>query len=153
TLDTLRQTTVFAQAEPLAVAQRPIAGFVAGHEITLPVWDSGLVKGQALLFSSPLAREIAHIADVSPSGDAATKVTLDHDLAFGYEREALRINANVARATHGETVADVLGSGDATQARQRFTLRQAPLTYTSSPTATGTASTLQVRVNDLLWHE
>src|SRR5262249_40206610 len=53
----------------------------------------------------------------------------------------------------GETVADVLGSGDATQARPRFTLRQAPLTHTSAPTATGTASTLQVRVNDLLWHE
>ena len=32
-------------------------------------------------------------------------------------------------------------------------LRQPPLTYVSAPTAGGAASTLELRVNDLLWHE
>jgi predicted phage baseplate assembly protein len=59
----------------------------------------------------------------------------------------------VALATHGDTVAEVLGSGNGSQPYQRFTLRQTPLTYVSAQTAGGTASTLQVRVNDVLWHE
>jgi len=59
----------------------------------------------------------------------------------------------VARATHGETVQEILGSGDASQPYQRFTLRQAPLTYVSASTPGGAASTLQVRVNDVLWQE
>jgi predicted phage baseplate assembly protein len=63
------------------------------------------------------------------------------------------INANVAPATHGETVREVLGGGDGTQAFQEFRLRQPPLTYVSASTPSGTASTLQVRVNDLLWKE
>jgi predicted phage baseplate assembly protein len=47
----------------------------------------------------------------------------------------------------------VLGGGDANQAFQRFTLRQPPLTYVSAATSTGAATTLEVRVNDVLWHE
>ena len=39
------------------------------------------------------------------------------------------------------------------QAFQRFTLRQPPLTYVSAATPSGGESTLEVRVNDLLWHE
>jgi predicted phage baseplate assembly protein len=36
---------------------------------------------------------------------------------------------------------------------QTFTLRQSPLTYVSAPTVSGVETTLQVRVNDILWHE
>src|SRR5262249_38778624 len=60
---------------------------------------------------------------------------------------------NVARATHGETVSEILGSGDASQQYQQFTLKQPPLTYTSAATASGAASTLELRVNNLRWHE
>jgi hypothetical protein len=49
-------------------------------------------------------------------------------LRHSYVRPSLTINANLARATHGETVQEVLGSGDASQPYQRFTVRQAPLT-------------------------
>ena len=59
----------------------------------------------------------------------------------------------MAPATHGETVSEVLGSGNGSQPYQRFTLRQAPLTYVSAETPSGTETTLQVRVNDVLWHE
>ena len=48
---------------------------------------------------------------------------------------------------------ETLGSGDASARDQRFALKQLPLTYVSAPTASGRASTLEVRVNDLLWAE
>jgi predicted phage baseplate assembly protein len=57
-------------------------------------------------------------------------------------------------ATQGETIAErpeVLGSGDGTQPNQRFFLKKPPLTYTSAATVTGIASSLEVRVNGLLW--
>ncbi len=71
-----------------------------------------------------------------------------------YDRATVTISGNVALATHGETVKDeVLGSGNAGQAYQRFTLRQSPLTYTSADGPSGGESTLEVRVNDLRWAE
>jgi predicted phage baseplate assembly protein len=63
------------------------------------------------------------------------------------------VNANVVLATHGETVSEVLGDADASQAFQKFALRQPPLTHVRAAAAGGTVSTLQVRVNDLLWHQ
>ena len=38
----------------------------------------------------------------------------------------MTLNANVAPATHGETVVEVLGSGDGAAANQRFTLKRPP---------------------------
>ncbi len=70
-----------------------------------------------------------------------------------YERATVRINANVASATHGETVHEILGSGDARVRNADFTLKQAPLTYVSANTPSGRQSTLEVRVNDLRWSE
>ena len=62
-------------------------------------------------------------------------------------------DGNVAKATHGQTVGEVLGDGDATQAFDTFALHQKPLTYVSAPTPDGAESTLVVRVNELEWHE
>ena len=104
----------------------------------------------------PLVSEIAFIAT------ANDPIVLDRDhthlklaapLVQVYNRAALRINANVAPATHGETVEAILGDGDGAQANQRFVLGQAPLTFVSANTASGRASTLQLRVNDVLWSE
>jgi hypothetical protein len=90
---------------------------------------------------------------VSAAG-SRTAIRLRDALANCYDRTTVRINANVAPATHGETVPEeVLGAGDASQAYQRFTLKQPPLTYVSASTASGAASTLEVRVNELLWQE
>jgi predicted phage baseplate assembly protein len=63
------------------------------------------------------------------------------------------INANVAPANHGETVSEVLGAGDGSRTYQTFALKQTPLTYVSASNPTGALSTLEVRVNDILWHE
>lgn len=74
-------------------------------------------------------------------------------LANCYKRDTVTIYGNVAKATHGETKNEVLGSGAGSQSIQQFALKQKPLTYLAAPTPAGSASTLQVRVNDLLWHE
>ena len=81
-----------------------------------------------------------------------TTLQLASSLANVYDRATVRINANVAAATHGESVKEPLGSGDAIP-YQRFTLKQPPLTYVSADTPDGSASTLKVYVNDILWQE
>ena len=59
----------------------------------------------------------------------------------------------MAAATHGETVQEVLGSGDGSKPFQKFTLKQPPLTYVGADTTSGTLSTLRVFVNDIEWRE
>lgn len=100
-----------------------------------------------------VARELATLARTVNSDPEHTKLILSETLQNFYERATVIIAANVAQATHGESVGEVLGGGDAARANQSFKLRQAPLTYVAAETASGAASTLEVRVNDLLWQE
>ena len=157
----LRQTTVHAQSERLGLAETPVTEPVAGHVIELDQFYEGLTVGQNIVVTGERddlagvkASEVATLAEVThDTAQGLTTLTLAGDLANQYRRETVTINANVARATNGETVQEVLGSGDASQSYQWFTLRQPPLTHTSAATPSGTASSLQVRVNDLLWHQ
>lgn len=88
-----------------------------------------------------------------PGDKKHTFLKLAKPLAYTYKRATVTIYGNVVRATHGETRSETLGSGDATKELQSFTLRQSPLTYVAAPTTSGVVSSLQVRVNDILWHE
>ena len=98
--------------------------------------------------------EVAVIERVIEVERARHRLLFTADLENLFDYETLSINANVARATHGETVAhEVLGSGDGAASNQRFSLRKKPLTYVSAPTASGGESTLDVYVNDVLWNE
>lgn len=102
---------------------------------------------------------ISEIAVIAATDDAIsrerdhTALRLQASLIHVYERASLRINANVAPATHGESVETILGSGDAGTADQRLVLDQAPLTFVGADTPSGRASTLEVRVNDMQWQE
>lgn len=157
----IRRAQVLAQAEALELAQRPLSAPVQGSLVTLAGVYPELRPGQALAFSGVDAQgaAVAEIALIDEAGDAishaagATTVRLDAPLKQIYVRASLRINANVARATHGESVSEIAGSGRAAQSDQRFTLRQFPLTYVSSSRPQGCESTLEVRVNDLRWNE
>jgi hypothetical protein len=80
-------------------------------------------------------------------------LTLSAPLQHCYDRETAFVNANVAKATHGETVSEVLGSGDARVPNLRLSLRQSPLTCVSAATPSGRQSTLELRANDMLWSE
>lgn len=149
-----RDTMVFAQSEFLDTAEQPITAPITGATIQLAQAPADLVKGQWLVASgkdSATGEAIAEIVQVSAM-DGAT-LTVTPPLLKSYARDSFSINANVAHATHGETVTEILGSGDASQTYQKFTLRQPPLTYVSAATSSGAASTLELRVNDLLWQE
>jgi predicted phage baseplate assembly protein len=152
---------------------------VCQNELELAVLLDGLEPGRWLIVSgertdvkvpatpiSPAqtvrgipASELVMVADVKQgSPDRAgkrthTTLTLASPLAYCYRRDTVKVWGNVAPATHGETKSEVLGSGDASRPLQRFTLKQAPLTYVSAPTASGIESTLTVWVNEVRWHE
>ena len=153
-----REAMVFAQSEPLELAEEPIRTAITGRSVALATKVNGLAKGRVVVAlgkdsaTGDSLSEMATIAEITTSGNTTTLV-LDPSLANSYARDSFSLNANVAFATHGETVQDVLGSGDAGRAYQRFTLRQPPLTYVGASTPSGTESTLHLRVNDLLWHE
>ncbi|MCP3911609.1 MAG: hypothetical protein GY713_11700 [Actinomycetia bacterium] len=88
---------------------------------------------------------------------ANDEVELDHDTWDPPLRHPLRVDANVATATRGESVVgEALGSGDAAAINQRFELANAPLTHLG-PDATGggvpATSTLVVRVDGVEWTE
>ncbi|HEX4666408.1 MAG TPA: putative baseplate assembly protein [Chthoniobacterales bacterium] len=162
TLLPLRSTTAHIQSEQLTLADVPVINLVIGNSVTLNSKVDGLTEGRLLLFSgvsaitgSPLS-ELVEITKVEISA-GLTKVTfapLVPSFPKVYRRDNLLIYGNVAPATHGETVSEVLGSGDGAQPNQTFKLRQAPaLTYIRSTAPGGAESTLQIRVNDLLWHE
>lgn len=82
-----------------------------------------------------------------------TYLRLANKLAYSYKRDSLVVYGNVVNATHGETRKETLGSGDASKSLQEFQLKQSPLTFVSASNPDGVETTLQVRVNDVLWHE
>lgn len=99
-----------------------------------------------------IVSERVTIASVS-TVDGFTQIELSQPLQRIYRRETFKINANVAYATHGETKTEVLGSGDGSKKFQKFFLKHHPLTYIAATSASGTETTLEVRVNDILWQE
>jgi hypothetical protein len=127
------------------------------------------VTGDELVMLSNVVQDIA-LADGTPSSqfDSSAGVTAPpalpgetlhtfvqfaSSLQYCYSRDKVVIYGNVAKATHGETRNEVLGSGDGAQVLQSFTLKQSPLTYVAAPNPAGADSTLHAYVNDVEWHE
>jgi hypothetical protein len=107
-----------------------------------------------LTTAQPEDATVSETAVLQNCAGEPTILTLESPLAHLFDRATVTIAANVAEATHGETVSEVLGNGDASQPNQKFKLRQTPaLTYARSTAPGGAESSLQIRVNDLLWHE
>jgi hypothetical protein len=126
-------------------------GIVPGHKIVV----SGELSNSPGVFRSELAtvNNVQHMLRLVPGDTAHTRVFLARALTNTYKRDTVTLYANVVNATHGETVRQVIGSGDASVPFQKFALAKFPLTYLAAPTASGVASTLEVRVNNLRWHE
>lgn len=153
----IRETSVFAQSDPLGLADIPIDLAVSGSSIVLERKMQGLKKDQMVALSGELPdgtkkNEILKILEVASEG-SLTKLVFTSEIKGPYKRETVALNANVAPAAHGETVQEILGSGNAGLSYQSFFLRQPPLTYVPASTPSGNASTLEIRVNDVLWHE
>lgn len=180
-LSILRNAVVYAQSEPLELAEEPILDEVEGREIRLDGLYNGLETGRWLIVSGERsdipgtsgvrANELVMLAGVKQVvqqynlGPKDNPKPIDIDtphttiqiaqegLAYKYKPDTVVIYGNVVKATHGETRQEVLGSGNGSQVRQSFLLKQSPLTYLAAATPQGIQSTLEVRVNEVLWHE
>jgi len=162
----IRGTTIHAQSETLPLATQPVAADVEGSEIVLDGVFGGLPTGRLLIVAGERAdaltpgeqrAELVVLADSvhvpDSDGQVRTRLRLVDPLQFKYRVGGFAVFGNVVHATHGETRRETLGDGDASQPALEFALRQGPLTYVSAASADGTASTLQVTVNDVRWHE
>ncbi|MCU1230754.1 MAG: putative baseplate assembly protein [Acidobacteria bacterium] len=151
-----RGTVVFAANEELPLGEAPRSDSLA-QKIELDRAITPPAIGRAVLISDATGSvvEPATIASVDTTSDPLhTTIGLAAPLVNAFNVATARIFANVTSATHGETFRETLGSGDASTPFQRFALSHAPLTYVHSPSdATGAASTLQLFVNDIVWHE
>jgi len=102
--------------------------------------------------SDTVVSEVVTIKSVNLGTDTTT-IVLEQPLAYRYDLATVVVYGNVAQATHGETKREVLGSGDASQPFQKFLLKNKPLTYVTAASSAGAETTLEVRVNDILWEE
>jgi len=155
----LRTTRVLMQTAQLPVADAVLDKPVSGGSLTLDGAYLSLAVGQLVAVTGvradkagETASEVAGIAGLSLV-DGYTVLTFNPQLTGTYVRSTVTVNANVAPGTHGQTVTQILGSGDASQTFQSFPLSQTPLTYVSAATPSGAASTLVVRVNGAAWKE
>lgn len=110
--------------------------------------DSSVVEIPSSLNEPVIVSELIEIAEQNPD-----KLILKESLKHVYHISTVTINANIAQATHGETNTEILGSGNAAIPFQKFSLKQNPLTYISSSSSSGIATTLEVRVDDIKWEE
>jgi hypothetical protein len=158
-LSVFRNITLYVQSARLQLAELPIEDVVSGDNITLNGYYPGLKAGQQVIVTGnrhnlkgATTSEMMTIREVLVEAGYSVLV-FTASLAYSYTRNTVSVNANVTQATHGETVEEVLGSGDASRAFQQFTLRQPPLTYIRAASTSGVQTTLEIRVNDLLWKE
>lgn len=160
----IRRSLALALPEPLALADLPItqdigaaSGGTGANQIELATPELALMPGKTLAITGEradlrgvMAAEIRTIAE-NIIVQEHSRLTLTQPLLHRYIRDTVRICANVAQASHGETVAEPLGDGDATRTFQRFRLKSGPLTHVSARNLRGMAPALEIRVNRVRW--
>lgn len=153
----LRETSVFANSEQLALAETPVTDDVSGAFLSVHKQVSSLEPGHTLLLTGETT-EGTQTGEVltllrSEVDDEVSKLFFTNAMQNDYKRETVKLHANVALATQGETVHQVLGNGDARHSHQEFSLQHKPLTFVRADNERGSESALEVRVNDIAWHE
>lgn len=155
----IRTTSIHAQSEQLSLAQVAIEDMVESDTLTLDgaylylrAEQNIILTGERTDLEGITESEVVTLKEVFLE-DGFTVLVFKNELKHTYLRDTVTINANVAQATHGETVNELLGSGDASQANQKFVLKQVPLTYVGADTPSGVKSTLEIRVDGILWND
>jgi predicted phage baseplate assembly protein len=153
-----RKVTVFAVSEPLTVVEAPDDSAVATATIVVEGDATQLKSGRTLALtgfaeSGTPKSEIVTLDSVAPAPGGRTTLTLVAAPKSAYARRGAVVLANIARATNGETVTQILGSGDARVPFQTFGLQQSPLTFVQADNPRGTASTLEVQIDGVRWTE
>lgn len=158
----VRGTSVFAQSERLGFAEHPVNEAISGTNIPVNESADGLEPGGRLLVRGVRQRDgvavvypVTLVAAHAVAGAAHPRCTLEVDppLPAALRRDSVAVHANVALASHGETVTQILGAGNAAVPFQRFELKQLPLTFRAAANELGAASELTVRVDDIAWKE
>ena len=156
-----RTAHFYAQSQRLEVTGIPVFENISNdtNHLDLDGLFLDLESGRAISLSGDrtdaeglMDSETLIVQDVMHIG-GYTRLQLKYSPENDYERTSVRINANVAAATHGEYFEEVLGSGNATEASQVFYLGKKPLTFVSAANALGRQSSLEIRVDSILWHE
>lgn len=161
---TIRGTTAWVAGEWLDLPLAPLTEPLRGGTTVIPLdgFQPGLQPGQLLALTGKLAdgvdapvakqAEIAAVAHLmSPGG--LTTITLASPLRHDFDRRELRLNANVAVATHGESRFEILGSGGSAAPFPTFAAKQGPLTFVSADVPGGGKPELTLRVNGIAWKE
>ena len=157
--DEVRETSVFAKSDLLPLAERPVATPVAGDRIPVATETDGLLPGRRLIVRDTRDSDGTEVAvqatlvAVHPVAPGRAELEIDPALAEPLRRDSVVVHANVAPASHGESVSEVLGSGDGSAAFQRFRLKHQPLTHRAAENEIGAAPELTVRVADVAWDE
>lgn len=174
----VRNLSVLVSSSELELAEEPLTAEVCGGDdwIETDALYTGLETGRWVVVSgertdvagtpglagSELAmigavkQDVARVAGsdlFAPGESLHSFIRLAAPLAYCYRRGTVALNANVAKATHGDGRTEVLGAGDATIPLQSFMLRQPPLTYVPANTPEGVSSTLHVYVDGVEWRQ
>jgi predicted phage baseplate assembly protein len=166
----IRDATVYLRGEPLRLATEEISDDVGGDQIELAQAHGGLEPGRWVVVTGErtdipgtagvqgtelsMIKAVRQEVDQTLPGDTVhSTLTLAAPLGYTYRRSTVHVSANVVAATQGATADEALGSGDASQAGQSFTLFQAPLTWVPAANPLGAASTLEISVNGAPWRE
>jgi predicted phage baseplate assembly protein len=152
----VRETAVFLQSEALPLAPYPVDTPVSGDRIPVDASADGLLPGRRLLVrgtgvdGSAVALQatlvLAHAVSLQ-----RCELEITPPLPQALRRDSVVVHANVAPASHGETVSQVLGSGQGSSAFQRFELKQLPLTWRAADNELGATPALTLRVGDIAW--
>jgi hypothetical protein len=157
---TVRETTAYIKSEQLYLSQLPVTeDLTPGAALPLNGLVLGLVVGQSVTLSGDrtdmpgvTGKEILTIKTIQHF-NGTTQITFNSGWKYTYKRSSVSLNANTVKATNGETVKETLGSGNGALTHQSFTLKKPPLTYTSASTPSGGDSSLELRVDSVLWEE
>jgi predicted phage baseplate assembly protein len=155
-----RRASVLCGSVPLPGGEQPDDLALTGRTIVVAAVDPPLPAGRRVVLrgtehatGAPAVETATVQTCVVDPGGATMTLTLAADLARGYSRRGLVVLGNVCLATHGETVSQVLGSGDARAGFATFRPRRAPLTHVRATTPDGEQAALVVRVDGVAWSE
>jgi predicted phage baseplate assembly protein len=167
-----RTTLVLCESRALPASLAPRRTAVAGSVLDLVATDPLLPGGRRVLVTgyppgaAPTGRgavvpgalpppvcEPATVLTCDADGGGTMTVTLDHALRAGIDPQTLRVLANTVQATHGETVNQVLGSGDGRVPFAEFHPGRPPLTHVAAADPSGARSTMELRVDGVAWTE
>ncbi|GAB4574773.1 MAG: hypothetical protein Kow0077_22970 [Anaerolineae bacterium] len=158
----VKEVTAFCASTPVTLATLEDTSPVAGSEVLLADFYPELTPGQQVILSGEVpalgnltVHERLDIREIL-TDDYRTRLIFSQALDNAYQRDTVTINANVLRATHGETQGKdlplALGSGRADLTFQTLRVPHTPITHLADATAeSGAISTLEVRVDGVRW--